>query len=502
MWRFLLAVAMLCLFVSSPARADWLKAESRNFIVYSEGSEARLRERITLLEDYDRLLRAITNVHADPAPTKLPVYIVRGLRELRTARPGLTSIVAGFYTASPTGIAAFVDEGSYGDDNEILFHEYAHHFMMQYAAAAYPPWYVEGFAEYLATAEIDDETIEYGNYSHDRALWIADRQWIPMERVLFREERPRSDEEVARFYAQSWLLVHYLFSTDERRAALTRYLSALASGADSRTALQSELGHTPETLGRALRDYVRGGRIGYKRLRRGSRDDPPTIRLTRLPAAAEDLILYEAALRIGVADENAADYIEQIRRKAADHAGDPYAQRVLAFAEIEIGDPAAADPLLDRLIASTPDDAELMYLKGMRHLAASAKAEGSEAELREARRWFARAYQANPNHFQTLYHYAQSMSGTPQFLSENTSNILLLAHSLAPQVAPITLASAQMLIRRGQTDQAEALLMPLSADVHDSEAAAAARRMLQAAHERGGEASAKSAPPAAERDRN
>ena len=87
---------------------------------------------------------------------------------------------------TPDGIAAVVDEASATRrGNEILFHEYAHHFMMQNStSAAYPGWYIEGFAEYFATVRFTARKIDIGNYSQGRAYSIVQGAWLPMERIL------------------------------------------------------------------------------------------------------------------------------------------------------------------------------------------------------------------------------------------------------------------------------------------------------------------------------
>ena len=61
--------------------------------------------------------------------------------------------------AKPAGAIAVVPRNT-GTDGVftgqlVLFHEYAHHFMLQYAPAAYPAWYVEGFAEVVSTASFE-----------------------------------------------------------------------------------------------------------------------------------------------------------------------------------------------------------------------------------------------------------------------------------------------------------------------------------------------------------
>ena len=60
------------------------------------------------------------------------------------------------------------------------------------------------------------------------------------------------------------------------------------------------------------------------------------------------------------------------------------------------------------------------------------------AELEDAR-WFGRAFRADENHYQTLYRFAQSQHGQPDYVGENNRNILVLAHSLGSVVAYETL---------------------------------------------------------------
>ena len=81
------------LFGASPAKADWRRAESPNFILYGNLSETELRQRILRLEDFDHLLRIIISVTEPPMHNKLRVYIVANPRDLRTIR----QIGPGFY---------------------------------------------------------------------------------------------------------------------------------------------------------------------------------------------------------------------------------------------------------------------------------------------------------------------------------------------------------------------------------------------------------------------
>jgi Flp pilus assembly protein TadD len=478
--------ALLALWLlASPASAAWRRAESANFIVYSQGSEAGLRQDTALLEDYNAFLRLLTGVDDPPPPNKLKVYVVRGHGALKAVRPRIDDDVAGFYTASESGIAAFVNDfaGAGGpEDNQILFHEIAHHFMLQYRPTAYPPWYVEGFAEYVMTARFEKDSISFGQASTMRARWLANVNWLPLERILF-EPLPKRSDENALYYAESWLLVHYLLRDEGRRAKAIEYLNATGRGEAPRAAFARIFGIEPKAMMRDLQTY--GFRqMTYSRLKRRSATAAPAIAITPLPSSADDLLLLEAAMEVGVDRDNSASFLTKVRAVAGDKA-DAYSRRVLAKAEALYGDGAAADKLLDPLLAAAPGDAELLYLKGMRHLIAARRGGDPEAAERKAAQiWFGKAHQADPNHFQTLVRYAESLSGGPRFVSENTTNILLLAHELAPQVPEITMRAAHMLLRRGQFDNAALLLTPLASSAHQPELAAAAQALLRRAQAR------------------
>ena len=477
------AAAAAALIGSAPAAgAAWRKAESENFVIYSRSGETKIREQAALLEDFHQFLRLLSAVTEPPAPNKLHVYLVRGRSELNSVRK-LSDQVAGFYAASGSGIAAFADDrdGGWGSmEDEILFHEIAHHFMMQYRPMPYPAWFVEGFAEYVMTARFTPKGIEFGLPSRNRAGWLAARKWLPLERVLF-EMPPRYAEESALFYAQSWLLAHYMMRDEVRKKKFIAYLQAAATGTPPRKAFTDQFGPDFRAFEKGLRSYAERG-MTYTKITRASAAATPGVKIEQLPASADDLLLLESAMHIGAPEAEQEKLLGRVRSAAARFPGDPYARRVLAEAEVLHGDRNKGDKLLDDLLASSPKDAELLYLKGMRQLLDGREEdEARQARFTQAKTWFARAHKADPNHFPTLARYAESLTIGSGFNSDNTMNILLLAHELAPQVSEIAINAANVLILRGRRKEAANLLLPLASNPHDAGLAAAAARMLERA---------------------
>lgn len=475
----ILALVLAALAPPPAAAAEWIRAESPHFVVFAQSDAEKLRRRVAELEEFHRLLRLLTGAQAPEDPPKLSIYIVDGTGGLRQVRD-VSHRVAGFYDATPHGIAAFLDRHAESsiNRNQVLFHEYAHHFMLQHFPAAYPSWYVEGFAEYVMTARFEDDVIEYGDANEARAYWVGDRRrWMPFERLLFGDPYAMGGDDGAKFYAQSWLLVHYLLRDAGRLRRLNRYLVAIAEGAEPRAAFSNAFGMTATELQEEVIDYAFGRGISFTRLPRLTAAEAPPIRIERMPDSADGLLLLDAAVRLGPGDRGEG-YLRRIRAAAEGH-DDEFARRALARIEALHGDGAAADALLDRLLAEHPDDAELLYLKGMRHLAAGRRDAGRRAEHFEAAQpWFVRAHRADPGHYQTLYRYAESLSLEPEFLSENTANVLMLAHQLAPQAWGVTLSTANLLMRRGEFQAAERLLARIAVDPHRGKLAEAAAAMM------------------------
>lgn len=479
-----LAAAVAALVGAAPAWATWRKAESDNFILYSQSSEQKVREQAALLEDYHQFLRSLTGVSEPPAPNKLRVYLVRGRDQLRLVRD-LPAGAAGFYTATPSGIAAFADDrsGGWGEgDEEILFHEIAHHFMLQYRPSAYPAWFVEGFAEYVMTAKFKAKTIEFGQPSMNRAAWLRNARWLPFEKVLF-ETPPRRPDEAALYYAQSWLAAHYLMRDDARREKFRAYLRAIATGTAPREAFTQQFGDV-KAFDRAIENYA-ARHLTFTRRTRSSAAVAPAVKVETLPEAADALLLSDAAMHVGVREDHAPPLLGRVRSEAAKRPGDAYARRVLAKAEVLHGDAAKGDALLDELLRGTPADAELLYLKGMRHLRAGRADEAQRSKhFKQAQGWFARAHKADRYHFPTLARYAESLRTDQRFNSDNTMEIMLLARELAPQVEELTMNAASLLLLRGHFQEAEAILRPLASHPHDARLAAAAQALVDRARAR------------------
>ena len=123
----------------------------------------------------------------------------------------------GFYIPRAGGSVAFVQDlrstrGEPDTAMTVLLHEYAHHFMLENFPTAYPAWFVEGWAEYFMTAEINGAKIKVGGFNPARAYGVLGETWLPLEQVLSKTTSETDPERRNVYYAQSWLLMHYMLN--------------------------------------------------------------------------------------------------------------------------------------------------------------------------------------------------------------------------------------------------------------------------------------------------
>jgi hypothetical protein len=474
-----LSLMMLGTLGATSARADWHRAESPLFIVYSDGKEDELKQFVSELHEYDALLRLLTGTTTPASPNKLPIYLVRNANQLREISPRAQRDIAGFYNSTPTGTLTVSLRQEIGGlpARSILLHEYAHHFMLHYHPAFYPAWYVEGFAEYFGATEFRDDVLNVGAGTPGRAWSLLNRPWAPIDMII---DPPNPRDVAPQFYEESWLTVSYFMSRAEGRTQLAQFLARLAQGEKPEAALLAATGMSFEALDSALRAYLKKGELPGFRVARDQNAAGANIKIETLSAANGAFLLTNARLSMNYDDqESATKLLTDLRRRAAKYAGDAFAVRTLAMAEVRAGDFDAAEATLAKLEALAPQDVNTPYLQALRLIEDGRAQPGRRDELwKQARAYAARAFRLDQDHYPSLYLYSLAALSDGQAPTENTVNALLRAYELAPLVEEIRLEAVTALLRTGKTDPAKQLLLPLAFAPHSKGGAEFARDLL------------------------
>ena len=474
--------------VQADPTGRWLRAESAHFVVYSERNEVRLRRYVEMLEDFDGVLRVLHGQTKAETPRKLPLYLIENNRALQRVMPGSPESRQGVYVRPLEDIFALAvraddskEDKNNGDD--VVLHEYVHHFMMQYFPDSYPGWLTEGLAEYYMTIDLQPKRVQIGDYNRSRAYALLEGEWIPVTTLLSKRGNQLPREQVSAFYAQSWLLTHYIVSDKERKAKLDGYLELVRQHGDPVASWTKIYGQDAPALEKALKDYVKQNKLAGRVL---TRPEPPApeMTITRLPAGADDLLLEVQRLKLNVPKAEAPELLERVRRLAAKRPNEYYSRLALARAECKIGDRDQGEALLKSLLQERPTDLETLQvlaysrLDTARQLARDPDQRAkAKAVYADAATYLGRAHKVDPDNYLTLYGYAEarSLDNEP---TENTLNVAHRAASIAPQNFGIRVNAARLFIRARRYELARELLIPVAGDPHGRGLARQATQML------------------------
>lgn len=476
---FLLALAA-AFSLASPAAAEWKKATSPNFVVYSDGTEGALRRYVQNLEAYDRVLRFRHNLATDETAARpLPIYLVRGPKQLEEIRYGAPDRIAGFY--QPTSEGSFAVAIRDGGRDDFLLHEYAHHFFYGLSPNV-PGWLHEGLAEYYMTAEFEGDDVILGNYSPMRAAALLGETWLPLEDLLGKPFSAITRENHRRtYYSVAWVLTHWFMSDPARREQLMAYERLVQEGGDPVRAMEQATGMSLTQLRNILEGYGRRQLAGQ---RVSGAVRPVEVRIERLGAVADDLLLLNQKMVAGTTEPRER-VLAEVRRRAERHGEDRLALFALGHAGLHFGDRPAGLAALQKLLSLYPEDTEAMQFLALGYIE-QARDEPDKADdlLGRARGHLQKAYQLDPNDYRTYALIARTQEGLPGFPTDNHLLVRQNAYTLAPGVPANVLAYASALMLKGQFDEAAAVLRPLANHPHRRGANNAAADLLRRAEAR------------------
>ncbi|HJS12343.1 hypothetical protein [Sphingopyxis sp.] len=475
----LAGIAMVAM--TGPAEAKWLRADTDSFIIYSESNEKSLREFAQNLQRFDTTLRLLFKVETPGEESKLPIYLVAAAPDVAELATGSRSAsIAGFYRQDRDGSFAMSFRQNSGSNvtgtsaaQQVLFHEYSHHFMKRHLRAAFPSWLIEGFAEYYSTVDFDKQgRAMIGQPVYRRAYGLLEMPKIPAERLLF--EQPgamRNSGQMDVYYGRAWVLTHMLFHSIARADQINAYTSAINRGIDPKQAATDAFGDL-KLLDKDLNRYIEG-RLSY----RTTRDAVPVsanIKIAPL-SADEDAVIMARLERLNARGDAArlTKARDTLRKLAAAQPANADVQFELAAAEWDMDsgkrDLAAMRAALDKVLAARPDHVRANVLLGRLKLyQLSEKGEDDAVAWREARKPIQLANRTDPDDAVPLYAYFDSFRAEDKRPSEMAIKALERAFVLTPENIEMRVAYAFALANQGEFERAVRLARTVAFDPHDT----------------------------------
>jgi tetratricopeptide (TPR) repeat protein len=498
--RFMRLKALLAgvaLFHSSLTFAAWREASSEHFVIYAEESADDLRTFSEKLERYHKAMMLLIPSNAEappPSPSSRPtVYIVGNDRQVRELFGEGSKFVGGFYIPRAGNSVAFIPPvnarqwGQVSESETALMHEYAHHVMYEKMNFMVPAWFTEGFAEYFSSAKFEaDGAVVLGGAPIYREYDFTQARKISIEELLdsatyASKKRPTVYDN---FYARSWTLFHYLYSTQVGKEQMTDYLTRLNRGESQLDSARAAFGDLNE-LDKALDRYTRKSITSWRVFGEQLAFAPIAIR--ELNEAETAALPVRMRSERGVNPEQAAEVVVEARALAERYPDEPEVQAALAEAEYDAGNNDAAIAAADKALARNPNHINALIQKGYA-LNKTAATTHDPSIWAQSRSHFLGINKIEPENPIPLLYYYVSFTGQDLAPTQNAIDGLDWALQLAPYDPILRLTVAQGEIDRERYQDAIDTLSVIAYNPHDTSQKTAAVTLLEIAQKRLAEA--------------
>jgi len=460
----LFAALFLALAFTAPVAAaeTWRKAETHHFAIYSNGKEKQLSQFAHELERLDALLRFAWKKEPVENPNRLTIYLLKNAKAVDNLLSMKDTPVAGIYFARPEGSFAIGNRKRSNNKGaltgkQVLFHEYAHHFFFQNFKIPAASWFVEGFADYVATAEFDDDGHwRLGMASGPNQLMMAYGGKIAIRDLL--TATPFEDKKWQAFYGWSWGLTHMLYSREQGRGSkISSYLGLINSGTEPLAAAEQAFGDLDDLQAALKAHVVKPTTYQKSTVPLTYRDQ---ISISELPEFDSKVVTHKLQRLVS---PNKEKTLRQLRELVTQNSDNAEAWYQLAEAEYELVhdddapnayDFSAAKDALEKAISADPKHLHANVMMGNVILEAyDHNDDFDDANWEKARSFYRTARDAHPHHPWPLFNLAYSFQKQGEFSGE-ISPAIKTAFEMAPEVGQYRLFYAQDLASRGEFDEA------------------------------------------------
>jgi tetratricopeptide (TPR) repeat protein len=521
-----LCAATALVATATPAMAEWKVVTSERFEMYSQEKEKDIVDFVARLERFDMILAYYSGVNQQRPGKRLKVYWVRNANQVQEIVRAIGSGIQGYYvSATPYGAIAVVpgETKSVGsrqagarkqegiDPEQVIFHEYGHHFMLQNFPVAFPGWFVEGFAEYYGYTKFEPNgNVVLGNYADVRTGEINYFGMAKLDKLL----DPKARGRIGSFYGTSWLLTHYLNFDPERRKQLTAYLADVQSGMGSVEAGNKNFSGGLAQLQKDLEKYWRRRIFSFQTL--GNIRDYDRAKIKVAPVADDQASAMIQAIRFY--SGGAEDKIERQRLRSfltdavKSQPQSTYLKAFLADIYYENDEDDLAIATAAEALAIDPAHHRARLVKAVALMEKAQTLEGADTKRKqltvaeakvtppdpdgtivvtasrnaqsrslwaEALKLISAANRADPDDPYPLYLYYEYLRRRGEPLTEVAVDGLTKAHVTSPQYTPFRFALAAAFSVEGDNKTAASLVKAEAFSPHGGEDRRIARALLK-----------------------
>src|ERR1051325_2444114 len=250
---------------SAHARDTWTTVRSKNFTLVGNASEKDIRTVANRLEQFRTVFGLLFPTISLNSPVPTTVVVFKNDNSFKPYK--VNQDEAGYFQAGEdvNYIALTNEHFSTAQPFRVIFHEYVHLLVNNTMGSTVPLWFNEGLAEYYSTFDLkdDDRRVLLGNLIDGHVFYLRQNAFLPL-RTLFAVDHksPYYNEgnKMNIFYAESWMLTHYLLQGEQqkRRPQLARFVELLGSGIKIEDAFQQAFQLDLDVFEKDFKSYIQG----------------------------------------------------------------------------------------------------------------------------------------------------------------------------------------------------------------------------------------------------
>jgi len=397
--RSLVLASALCMLAGSAPAADqpqWLRISSDHFIVLTDAGEKKGHEVAARFEQMRAMFGTLLGQHKLRMSEPLEIIAIRSDKDyaqLAPLRDGRPITAPAFVLTDDDRIFVVLDLFE-PDSWRAVEHQFAH-YLLNYNYPPTQPWFDEGFAEYFSslyftaahaklgtdpelnpiyqTDILDDQSNPNGLKSLTEILSAP--VWLTLPDLFGMKNRVVKGQEGTHhtlFYAQSWILVHYLMNQNKLAQTGTYFDLVQNQRVPSEQAVQQAYGVTVAQLDKAVKDYFHSLKPLFDALYASKQPNPPVtsdvvyelplpLEVDDVGSSSRQVAPAEAQARMDELDlripERRAQALQQLQQLVADAKTETaVAHRALAWAHVQKNETGDAFEELSTAMEMNPSD--------------------------------------------------------------------------------------------------------------------------------------------------
>jgi len=249
-------------------KQSWYETRMAHLNIYSCGPKQEVYKLAARLEQFHDAYALLAGAQAVASP---PI-IVMAFPDQQAMQPFLP-----VYNGKPANLSGFFKRSS--DENlivlaltgtnsislDVIFHEYTH-LLFRRNDRVWPLWLQEGMAEIYSTFEATGRGVRIGKPIAHHLRLLAQEPMMPLaELFAVTHDSPQYNEAEHQgvFYAESWLLTHFLMNGDNPalKARFGNFTRLLMQGETTEQAFTNAMGMSLSRVDAELKRYLEQGQF-------------------------------------------------------------------------------------------------------------------------------------------------------------------------------------------------------------------------------------------------